>query len=44
MDLSEMFGDDDPRTFEDSREVVAIVRSAADFAGTDGELQPSSWP
>ena len=40
MNLSEMFGDDDPRTFEERRaEVVAIVRSAADFAGADRGLQ-----
>ena len=37
MNLSEMFGDDDPRTFEERRaEVVAIVRSAADFEGRRG--------
>jgi hypothetical protein len=40
MKLSEMFGDDGPRTFEEQRaEVVAIVRSAADFAGVDRGLQ-----
>ncbi|MFZ0251916.1 MAG: hypothetical protein WAL61_18380 [Acidimicrobiales bacterium] len=40
MNLSEMFGDDDSRTFEERRaEVVAIVRSAADFAGADRGLQ-----
>ena len=40
MNLSEMFGDDDPRTFEERRaEVIAIVRSAADFAGADRGLQ-----
>ncbi len=40
MNLSEMFGDDDPRTFEERRaEVVAIVRSAADFAGADSGLR-----
>lgn len=40
MNLSEMFGDDDPRTFEERRsEVVAVVRSAADFAGADRGLQ-----
>jgi hypothetical protein len=40
MNLSEMFGDDDPRTFEERRaEVVAIVRSASDFAGADRGLQ-----
>ena len=36
MTLSEMFGDEGPRTFEERRaEVVAIVRAAADFAGAD---------
>lgn len=40
MNLSDMFGDDDRRTFEERRsEVVAIVRSAADFAGADRGLQ-----
>jgi hypothetical protein len=40
MNLSEMFGDDDPRTFEERRsEVVAIVRSAADFSGADSGLR-----
>ena len=40
MNLSEMFGEDGPRTFEERRaEVVAIVRSAADFAGADRGLQ-----
>jgi hypothetical protein len=40
MNLSEMFDDDDPRTFEERRaEVVAVVRSAADFAGADRGLQ-----
>ena len=40
MKLSEMFGDDGPRTFEEQRaEVVAIVRSAADFAGADRGLK-----
>ena len=40
MKLCEMYGDDDPRTFEERRaEVVAIVRSASDFAGADRGLQ-----
>ena len=40
MNLSEMFDDDDPRTFEERRaEVVAVVRSAANFAGADRGLQ-----
>ena len=40
MNLSEMFGDDDLRTFEERRsEVVAIVRLAADFGGADSGLQ-----
>jgi hypothetical protein len=40
MHLSEMFDDDDPRTFEQRRaEVVAVVRSAADFAGADSGLR-----
>jgi hypothetical protein len=40
MKLSEMFGDDGPRTFEEQRaEVVSIVRSAADFAGADSGLK-----
>ena len=40
MDLSEMFGDDGPQTFEERRaEVVSIIRSAADFAGADRGLQ-----
>jgi hypothetical protein len=35
-----MFDDDDPRSFEERRaEVVAVVRSAADFAGADRGLQ-----
>jgi hypothetical protein len=40
MNLSEMFSHDDPRTFEERRaEVVAMVHSAADFAGTDYGLR-----
>jgi hypothetical protein len=40
MKLSEMYGEDDFRTFEERRaEVVAIVRAAADFAGTDYGLR-----
>ena len=40
MKLSEMYGDEDPRTFEERRaEVVALVRSAADFAGADYGLR-----
>ena len=40
MKLSEMYGDEDPRTFEERRaEVVAIIRSAADFAGADYGLR-----
>jgi hypothetical protein len=40
MNLSEMFDDDDPRTFEERRaEVVAVLRSAADFAGADSGLR-----
>lgn len=40
MNLSEMFSADDPRTFEERRaEVVAVVRSAADFSGADRGLQ-----
>ena len=40
MKLAEMYGDEDTRTFEERRaEVVAIVRSAADFAGTDHGLR-----
>jgi hypothetical protein len=40
MNLSEMFSKDDPRTFEERRaEVVAIVQSAADFAGADYGLR-----
>ena len=40
MNLSEMYGDGDPRSFEERRaEVVAIVRSAADFAGADYGLR-----
>jgi hypothetical protein len=40
MKLSEMYGVDDPRSFEERRaEVVAIVRSAADFAGADSGLR-----
>ena len=40
MKLSEMYSENDQRTFEERRaEVVAIVRSAADFAGADRGLQ-----
>jgi hypothetical protein len=40
MKLSEMYGDEEPLTFEERRaEVVALVRSAADFAGTDYGLR-----
>ncbi len=40
MRLSEMYGEQDTRTFEERRaEVVAIVRSAADFEGTDAGLR-----
>lgn len=40
MKLSEMYGDEDPHTFEERRaEVVALVRSAADFAGADAGLR-----
>ena len=40
MKLSEMYGEEDPRTFEERRaEVVAIVRAAADFAGADYGLR-----
>jgi hypothetical protein len=40
MKLSEMYGDEDPLTFEERRaEVVALVRSAADFAGADYGLR-----
>ena len=40
MKLAEMFSDQDTRTFEERRaEVVAIVRSAADFAGADYGLR-----
>ena len=40
MRLSEMYGDEDQRTFEERRaEVVAIVRAAADFAGADYGLR-----
>ena len=35
-----MYGEQDTRTFEERRaEVVAIVRSAADFEGTDAGLR-----
>ena len=35
-----MYGDQDTRTFEERRaEVVAIVREAADFEGTDSGLR-----
>jgi hypothetical protein len=38
--LAEMYDDQDTRTFEDRRaEVIAIVRSAADFAGADYGLR-----
>ena len=40
MKLAEMFSDQDTRTFEERRaEVVAIVSSAADFAGADHGLR-----
>jgi len=40
MRLSEMYGEQDQRTFEERRaEVVAIVRSAADFEGADSGLR-----
>jgi len=40
MTLAEMFAEQDARTFEEQRaEVVAIVRSAADFAGADYGLR-----
>jgi uncharacterized protein YegL len=40
MKLSEMYSEDDPRSFEERRsEVVAIVRAAADFAGADNGLR-----
>jgi hypothetical protein len=40
MRLSEMYGEQDTRTFEERRaEVVAIVRSAADFEGADAGLR-----
>ena len=40
MKLAEMFLDQDTRTFEERRaEVVAIVRSAADFAGAENGLR-----
>jgi hypothetical protein len=40
MKLSEMYREEDSRTFEERRaEVVAIVRSAADFAGADYGLR-----
>jgi hypothetical protein len=40
MKLAEMFADNDKLTFEERRaEVVAIVRSAADFAGVDQGLR-----
>jgi hypothetical protein len=40
MKLSEMYSDQDPRTFEERRaEVVALVRSASDFAGADHGLR-----
>jgi hypothetical protein len=40
MKLSEMYGDEDPRSFEERRaEVVAIIRAAADFAGADHGLR-----
>ncbi len=40
MKLSEMYGDEDPQTFEERRaEVVAIVRSAADFGSADYGLR-----
>jgi len=40
MTLTKMFADQDAQTFEERRaEVVAIVRSAADFAGADYGLR-----
>jgi len=40
MTLTKMFADQEARTFEERRaEVVAIVRSAADFAGADYGLR-----
>ena len=40
MKLSEMYGEEDPRSFEERRaEVVAIIRAAADFAGADYGLR-----
>ena len=40
MKLAEMFSEQDTRTFEERRaEVVAIVSSAADFAGADHGLR-----
>ena len=40
MKLAEMFSDQDTRTFEERRaEVVAIVRSAADFSGAEQGLR-----
>ncbi len=40
MKLSEMYGEEDARSFEERRaEVVAIVRAAADFAGADYGLR-----
>ncbi len=40
MRLSEMYGEGDTLTFEERRaEVVAIVRSAADFEGADSGLR-----
>ncbi len=39
MTLSKMFADQEAQTFEERRaEVVAIVRSASDFAGADRGL------
>jgi hypothetical protein len=40
MKLAEMFSEQDTRTFEERRaEVVAIVRSAADFSGAEYGLR-----
>jgi len=40
MRLSEMYDDEDQRTFEERRaEVVDIIRAAADFAGADYGLR-----
>jgi hypothetical protein len=40
MKLSEMYGEEDPRTFEERRaEVLSIIRAAADFAGADYGLR-----